>query len=385
MRIRGDVLFDTLRLMKPIYRKNHYVPMTRVKLTVEPTYEAELSATNGDVWLTTQVGFNSEEETFSILFDPRHLEGFLSPEDQYVDIRPFEDETTDKVVVSTDQWSTTIQTYPVDDFPLAPKINPHIRFHLTDREWKQLAKVVVSSAAQDDSRPVLACVYVERKSDDVIATAADGFRLTTSVITRNTTEFSPFLFPVSCIKVLPKTIRTMGVYMDDENRSLLSLDLSTQRTKNSQVLYSSVVIRLNEGQFPDYPQILPKTEDLVGSCSVPLWIVKAAAKIKTGRVFRLSQHHAELAYGEKEKMNWDSSSIVFRSNPGYEFLSGAFNPTYLLNLAEAIDRPDVIHLSASKGHQFLASNGKTSTLVMGMVLGTDGEYYRTLDQTPEAA
>jgi len=381
VRFNVDQLRDALKLLKPVTRSNRrYEPWRRVLVSYDGNFESTISATNGDVWMVAHISANAESEPITLFLDLVELEEAI----KWMDFNVYltKSETDDEVVLVSDsvgKRSTLITNYLADDFAPVPEAKPDctsgLLFQFTQRNWTALRERVMPYAAQDDCRPVLACVHLENQFGNVFATAADGFRLANDHLTDAVQEFDPFLLPVPHLKMLPSKPVSVSVYSMGAESEYVQLEFSHQRTKKSRTQFVSMVVRTLDGTYPDYHQIIPKPETLNGGCTVPVWIVEEAAKAKDGNAFRLSPGKAELTLVNRnnstatQTMNWVNPGVTFHG----ELEQLAINPQYLNTAAQQIKIGNMVTIktTATRGGHCFISDGVGQVVIMPMELPPD--------------
>jgi DNA polymerase III subunit beta len=194
--------------------------------------------------------------------------------------------------VKTDNFQGTIQSLPVEDFPLIPKIKNHENYIILDGELLKDSLVSVLAGTQNsDLRPELNNILFDFNIDNLKIVATDGFRLAEKTITSNqikTTIKEPFRMLVP-LKTAQELVRSIS----DESISIIP--------DNSQVLFKNkdleIISRLSEGNFPDYDPIIPKKfgAEVIIKTSEFLGAVKSAA------VFGGRSSEVKLAVRENKK------------------------------------------------------------------------------------
>ncbi len=138
------------------------------------------------------------------------------------------------------------------EFPSFPK-KPEQQYLLKAESLKKINQFVVSSASNDQTRPVLTCVLLSQIDNSCYAIATDGFRLSRLEIDEVFTEFGEILFPAKALAELYKVASS-------ENVKTISLSISEEA---KQVVASiagfDFYIRLIEGEFPPYQKIIPQS------------------------------------------------------------------------------------------------------------------------------
>lgn len=159
------------------------------------------------------------------------------------------DERTQTTTLVCGGAKIDIKGIEADEFPTIPAA-PTTQFSLSAQVFKQALTATTVAAANDDSRPVLAGVYLHRTPHGLSLAAADGFRLAVRHIAVDVAEsFQDFIAPASMLETL---IPLLG---DGDVEFALT-------ATGGQVVFKSgahtLVGRLVDGKFPDYERIIPR-------------------------------------------------------------------------------------------------------------------------------
>lgn len=157
--------------------------------------------------------------------------------------------------VSTKQSEALIKSFPVDDFPLIPKVTGAYSFKLLSSDLVKGLKSVVYSASTSTIRPALSSILMYPEDETVVFVATDSFRLAEKKVkVKNHKGFNQILIPFKNIPEIIRTVEDIKEEMDvvlNENQIAFSYD---------DVYITS---RLIDGTFPGYKRIIPtenKTE-----------------------------------------------------------------------------------------------------------------------------
>jgi DNA polymerase-3 subunit beta len=186
----------------------------------------------------------------------------------------------------TADGTTLIVRGESDDFPAA-------RTFETDGEpcsievhaLRRLLESVATSVAPDDARPVLAGVNLEAAGGNLVAAAADGFRLARLSAPLSAPAEWEALVPGA---LLLKAVRSLSKAATVDIR-LLGGDDAISLSDG----LSSWTLRRIAGQFPDFDRIIPKSAATVATCRTrdlrrAVSVARAIGKLGgTGYVTRL--------------------------------------------------------------------------------------------------
>jgi DNA polymerase III subunit beta len=151
-----------------------------------------------------------------------------------------------------ERTKASFQTMPKEDFPKIYERKGEIVAEETGENLSKQLRDVVFSASQDNGRPALSGVLLEKEGTGVIAVATDGFRLSLKKnigVNIKTTEKASLLIPARVVKELlamPEPEEKVEVYISAEDNQIIFAQGKT-----------TLVGRLIEADFPAYEKILP--------------------------------------------------------------------------------------------------------------------------------
>ncbi len=202
-----------------------------------------VSATNLDIAITHQIG-SKIEKTGSITVPARLMQDFVSSlPDGVLDIEL----TDNKLKITTDQYHSTINGIPADEFPIMPAIEKGTKLKVAAPEFKKTLSKIVFAASADDARPVLTGVYFHTTGGELVAVATDSYRLAEHKLGKQKAT-SSFLVPASAANDL---LRVAG---EGDKEVLITHD---DQQVQFQVGDITLVARLIEGNYPDYRKLIP--------------------------------------------------------------------------------------------------------------------------------
>lgn len=214
----------------------------------------KLSATNLEVGITNWIGCQVDEDG-AITVPARLLSDFVAslPNDR---ITMTLDERTRTLQIRCARYEANIKGISADEFPIIPELNDKPLARIPAPLLKEMINQVAFAASSDDSRPVLAGVYVHIEGREMTMAAADGFRLAKRTTNLDTpvTEAVKLIIPsksmVELARVLPDT--------EGEEAEPVSLVVTSNR---NQVLFHldnlDVTSRLVEGNYVDIQRVIP--------------------------------------------------------------------------------------------------------------------------------
>jgi len=215
-----------------------------------------LSATNLEIALTVTIGCKAEQTGVVCVPAKLLLETLQSLQSDKIMLSGDEN----KLEIAAAGAEVQIQAMSAEEFPAIPAIDsPQNLVLKRDVIVDALTKVAVA-ASLDESRPVLAGVYMKSSADELIFAATDSYRLAEMRIPSSGGNEATVILP---LRTVQEVLRLAGATESVE--ITFELGKSEARVTIDNV---ELVTRLIEGNFPNYTQIIPS---------------QAATKLKTSR------------------------------------------------------------------------------------------------------
>src|SRR5437764_10076187 len=170
----------------------------------------KLAATNLEVGITNWIGCQVEEEG-AITVPARLPSDFVAslPNDR---ITMTLDERTRTLKLECARYEANIKGIAAEEFPIIPEVSDKPLSRIPAPLLKEMINQVAFAASSDDSRPVLAGVYVLIEGRDMTLAAADGFRLAK----RTTSLDNPVEEPIKLILPSKSMVALARVLPDTE-------------------------------------------------------------------------------------------------------------------------------------------------------------------------
>lgn len=245
----------------------------------------KLAATNLEVGITNWIGCQVEEEG-AITVPARLLSDFVAslPNDK---ITMTLDERTRTLKLQCARYEANIKGIPAEEFPIIPEVTDKPLARIPAPLLKEMINQVAFAASSDDSRPVLAGVYVMIEGREMTMAAADGFRLA-----KRTTQLdAPIDSPLKLIVPARSMTELARVLPDLEGEDAEPVSLVVTPNRN-QVLFHldnlDVTSRLVEGNYVDIDRVIPTdwatrtvvpTAELLKAVRVASFFAKDSANI----------------------------------------------------------------------------------------------------------
>jgi len=207
-----------------------------------------IRATNLDIGIEISIPTKTEKE--GIITVPAHILSsyLLNIQTKTVTL----EEKNGNLYIEGGNNKTTIKCLPIDDFPTLPHIKDGTEISLPSNKISEGILSVVYSASVSDIKPELSSVYIYPEQNNLIFVSTDSFRLAEKRITiPNIKDFSGILIPYKNAAEIAKVL--------EGSRDEVDITFSKHHAifKCNNIYITS---RLIEGNFPDYKQIIPKTE-----------------------------------------------------------------------------------------------------------------------------
>ncbi len=211
-----------------------------------------LSATNLEVGINYRLGAKVDSE--GAITVPARLFS------EFINSLPNEKITLelngDTLISKSENYESNIKGISADEFPLIPEIKTGKVMDIKSSDLRKAILLAAFAAAIDDSRPVLAGVYLKVDGSKVTLAATDSYRLAEKVVNVKSgkTKKEELILPA---KTLLELARILGEFKEDLNVGVYLSD--------NQILFETdgldFISRLIEGQFPNYRQIIPESSD----------------------------------------------------------------------------------------------------------------------------
>lgn len=302
----------------------------------------KLAATNLEVGITHWIGCQIEAEG-AITVPARLLTDFVSslPNDT---IKIELDEKTRTLHLKCARFEANIKGISAEEFPIIPEVTEKPVARIAAPLFKEMINQVAFAASSDDSRPVLAGVYLQIEGREMTMAAADGFRLAK----RTTSLEEPVETAMKLIIPSKSMVELARALPDDEGENAEPVSIVITPNRN-QVLFRhenlEVTSRLVEGNYVDIQRVIPT--DWAARTVVPTSELMKA--VRTASIFAK-----------------DSANIVrVQVEPGADLTPGVM--TLSANAAEVGDNTSQLDCTVDGEAGSIALNGKFLLDVLGVV------------------
>ena len=151
-------------------------------------------------------------------------------------------------------YTSTINGTEDDEFPELPSIDDTnaIVYSMAVDDFKESVQQTIMAASQDATRPVLTGVYWHVHEGALYMAATDGYRLAEKRVMEVATDIAAIV-PASTLQEVLRTIHD-----SDESIEVLFDDIQVR----FRVGDNEITSRLIDGNFPDYRQLIPKSNEV---------------------------------------------------------------------------------------------------------------------------
>jgi len=227
---------------------------------------------------------------------------------------------------------------PVDEFPSFPVIDETPLTRIAPEELHDMVEKTYFAASTDETRYNINGVFLERVDNTLKMTATDGHRL--ALIEKRSEELSSLSGGV----ILPRKGVAELRKLFEEKEGTFQIGFTKTYCivrKDNTVL----VVRLIDGDFPDYRQVLPEGNDktLIADRRALLSSLKRVSILSSERVkgvrFSLTSGTLELSSSSPEI--GEAKEALAVDYEGDEVAIG-FNARYVMDVLEVIDTEKVL-------------------------------------------
>ena len=231
-----------------------------------------------------------------------------------------------------------------DTYPAMPEVKGYSAFKLSRRQFKQMITRTIFAVSNDDTKPILKGSLFNVNSENITISAIDGFR----VAVRN--EKSDSENPELDIRfIMPGRAQQNLIRLMDDSDEDIVCELS-----NKHIIFTLdnlfILIRLLEGDFPDYTKYVPQPDStaVVDRVSLIASLERVALindKLKASARLQFANDQLKISCEtDKGKIN-DLIPVYMEGDP----IEVNFNQNYLIDALKACDNDKVLMRIASKG------------------------------------
>lgn len=235
------------------------------------------------------------------------------------------------------QGRTTLQGMNAQDFPKLPYVDESAAVTLPQPALKDMIRRTGFAVAVDDARPILTGCLFHAEDKELTVVALDGFRL---AMCRHELEETSSVNAVAPGKYLSELARVLT----DDEEELAHLRFSDNHMA-AQVGASTVVIRLLEGEFIRYQQLIPNAYQLsllVDRIAFSNCIDRAALMAREGKnnLIKLSIANDCMAITSNSELGDVYEELPVQTDG--KTLDIAFNVRFLSDVMRVIDDENIV-------------------------------------------
>ncbi len=204
-----------------------------------------LSATNLEVALTVTIGCKAEQTGVVCVPAKLLLETLQSLQSEKIMLSGDEG----KLEITAAGAEVQIQAMAADEFPAIPTISSPQNLILPRGVIVDAMTKVAVAASLDESRPVLAGVFIKSTKDELVFAATDSYRLAEARVKSVGGDETSVILPLRTVQEVLRLAAAAEV-------ADITLELGKTEAR---IIIDNVelVTRLIEGSFPNYAQIIP--------------------------------------------------------------------------------------------------------------------------------
>ena len=332
-----DKLKNAVMSLERVTVKNPSLPVLQSILLETRDKSLILKATNLDVGLEITIPAKIEKNG-SVALSGNVLGSFLSglSSDETIKL----DIINNNLLISTKRNSTVIKSYPIDDFPIIPKIEKENRFTIETEKLVSGIKSVVYASSLSDMKPEISSVYLYSDVGELIFVSTDSFRLSEKRFNlkvsgeEGVSIILPYKNAIEAARIFEGSTEVLDVYFNKNQIFIVS----------PTIYFTSRVV---SGVFPDYKQIIPKDKksevvvlkrDLVDSIKISNIFSDKFNKVN----LKIIPSDSLFEISSKNQDKGESSTTLAATVEG-EDVNVSLNAKYLLDCVPFIEG-DSVHI-----------------------------------------
>ena len=330
-----DKLKEAVSLAEKITGKSQSLPVLQSILLTTEGKTLKVRATNLDIGVEFEIPAKIEKKgTISVPGQilSNTLLGLQDAKNISIDL------INNNLFLSTEHTSTTIKSYPPDDFPTLPVVKEGEPIIIPAKRLTEGLKSVLFSASFSDIKPEIASVFIHSDGEYILFTATDSFRLAEKKIqNKKTKDFPSIIIPLKNVIEIVRIIENTNE------------DITIHTNKNQLSMYYDgvyITSRIINGIFPDYKQIIPKDH------TTEIIVLKQdlANTLKISNIFSDKFHKTNFIIHPKDKIfeiNTQNADIGENTTKIDASLSGdlleiGFNNKYILDCLQFIKEDSIV-------------------------------------------
>ncbi len=332
--IQREALLKPLQQVTGVVERRQTLPILGNVLVNAGKKQVKLTATDLEVELQAQVT-TVVTEPGDITLPARKLLDICRtlPEEAELDISV----KNDRAVVKSGKSRFTLSTMPASEFPIIDKLKITHKIALLQRALLRLIESTSFAMAQQDVRYYLNGLMLEPTAGALRAVATDGHRLAICQITADTGEVGE-----QQVIVPRKGVQELLRLLDDsDNEIQVEIGTNHIRITTEELRLTSKLI---DGRFPDYQRVIPQNVDK--QLLVDRELLRQAltrTSILSNEKYRgirldISKNNIKIqAHNPEQEEAIEEIDVRYDDDN----LIVGFNVTYLLDVLNALDYPEI--------------------------------------------
>lgn len=331
-----QILSKALNTVSKAVTSRTTIPILKgILLEVDDSNVLTLSASDLDLSIEKRIDISAEEPGAVVVSAKLFSDIIRKLPNEEIQI---EEQENNVIVIKCLASEFTIVGQPADEFPNIGEINEEKKLSLEKDILKEMIKKTSFAASIDESKGIIVGVLVEMEEDSLNMVALDGFRMAITREVMKNEEKKKIIIAARILNEINKIISenedSKDVYLIlDEKKAVFLLD----ETK--------IVLRLLEGDFIKYNDILPKehkTKVIVNRSEMMNSIERASLLAKEGKnnLIKLSIFRDKIIITSRSEEG-NVKEEVFIEKEGVDLDIG-FNSKYILDVLKAINDESLV-------------------------------------------
>lgn len=242
------------------------------------------------------------------------------------------------VIISTSSSEFTVVTFPVDEFPKLGEREEGNRELAFDKDiFKDMVRKTSFAASIDESKGVLVGILTEINQNSVSMVALDGFRLSLAREKMTSAEDDRFIISAKIMNEISKIIS------EDESEESLIISMGDKKAVFT-IGDTDIMLRLMEGEFIRYRDIIPKENDInviIGRELLLESIERASLLAREGKnnLIKMAVKNDFLTITSRSEEGNVREEIAMEKTG--DDLEIGFNSKYVMDVLKAIDDEEI--------------------------------------------
>jgi DNA polymerase-3 subunit beta len=294
----------------------------------------KLAASDLDLSIEKTVPVNVLEEGSIVVSSKLFIDIIRKLPNEEVEVEESEGSVTIRCLAS----EFTIVGQPADEFPNIGEIKEETGIRIDKEVLKEMIKRTSYAASIEEAKGIIVGVLLEMDEEGMTMVALDGFRM---AVTRESMEKAPKMKIIIAARILNEVNR---VFSEDEN--IKEVDMIIDEKKAVFLMEGArIVLRIMEGEFVKYKDILPKeylSRQKVNRGEMIDCLERASLLAKEGKnnLVKLSIVRDKILISSRSEEG-NVKEELFVEKEGNDLEIG-FNAKYLLDALKVIDDEEVV-------------------------------------------